>query len=193
MPPNYVAQVGHLKTFTLPAQVTGGPEDLRLGKALIDAWRQDGILQVSLDKTQQRVLGDALVASKRFFGKPRAEKVACVDSQSYAGYIASGEEITAGVADYSEIFTVTKDLPLEDLRVISKWPCHGPCPWPDANMKHSMQRYMTCLGETGETLLQLIEYGLDLSPGTLTRLTRDGWHHMRILRLVYRGLELKMT
>ncbi|PKK50379.1 hypothetical protein CI102_4763 [Trichoderma harzianum] len=100
----------------------------------------------------------------------------------YSGYIASGEEITDGIADYSEIFTVTKDLPHTDERVARGWPCHGPCPWLDQHMKAIMTRYMNDLAESGEKLLQLIEMGLDIPTGSLTRYTNDGWHHMRVLR-----------
>jgi isopenicillin N synthase-like dioxygenase len=184
MPPNFVARVGNLQTFKLPDQVTGGPDDIALGKALIDCWRSDGILQIAMNGKQGKLLQDAFTASKQFFRKPHVEKAACVDSQSYSGYIASGEEVTNGVADYSEIFTVTKDLDLSVPEVKEHWPCHGPCPWPDAEMKSPMQLYITYLGETGEKLLQLIEYGLGLEPSSLTKYTKHGWHHMRILRLV---------
>lgn len=184
MPPNYIAKAGQLQTFSLPEQVTGTPADRQIGKAIVNAWRQDGILQIAMDQEQQRVLGEAFIAGKRFFRKPHDEKAACIDSQSYSGYIASGEEITNGIADYSEIFTVTKDLDLTEPRVKAKWPCHGPCPWPDIEMKAPMQSYMDCLGDSGEKLLQLIEYGLELEPGSLTQYTKDGWHHLRILRLV---------
>ncbi|KAJ5510419.1 Oxoglutarate/iron-dependent dioxygenase [Penicillium expansum] len=182
MPPNYVAHVGQLKTFTLPDKATGSPSDVQMGKAMIEAWRQDGILQVSMSPKQQDLFDKAFTASKRFFAMPPKQKAACVDSQSYAGYIASGEEITDGIADYSEIFTVTKDLPLEEPRVEAKWPCHGPCPWPDTDMRTPIQKYMESLGNSGETLLKMIEYGLNLDPKTLTSLTEDGWHHLRILR-----------
>lgn len=80
------------------------------------AWQRDGILQVTMNHSQQAIYDEALSAEKQFFAKPHVEKAVCVDSQSYAGYIASGEELTDGIADYSEIFTVTKDLPLEDPR-----------------------------------------------------------------------------
>lgn len=182
MPPNYVARVGQLKTFTLPEKVTGSPGDVQMGKAMINAWREDGILQVSMSSKQQDLFNKALTASKRFFATPPNQKAACVDTQSYVGYIASGEEITNGIADYSEIFTVTKDLPLDDPRVQAKWPCHGPCPWPDIDIRTPIQQYMDSLGNSGETLLQMIEYGLSLDPKTLTSLTKDGWHHLRILR-----------
>ncbi|EKV19239.1 2-oxoglutarate-dependent ethylene/succinate-forming enzyme [Penicillium digitatum PHI26] len=182
MPPNYVARVGQLKTFTLPETATGSPSDVELGKAMINAWREDGILQVSMSPRQQALFENASAASKRFFAMPPNQKAACVDTQSYAGYIASGEEITDGIADYSEIFTVTKDLPLDEPRVEAKWPCHGPCPWPDVDMRTPIQQYMDSLGKSGETLLQMIEYGLSLHPDTLTSLTKDGWHHLRILR-----------
>lgn len=182
MPPNYVARVGQLKTFTLPEKATGSPTDIEMGKAMINAWREDGILQVSMNPKQQDLFDKASATSKRFFAMPPTQKAACVDTQSYAGYIASGEEITDGVADYSEIFTVTKDLPLDEARVKAKWPCHGPCPWPDSDMKTTIQQYMDSLGNSGETLLKMIEYGLNLEPETLTSLTKDGWHHLRVLR-----------
>ncbi|KAJ5173895.1 uncharacterized protein N7500_001826 [Penicillium coprophilum] len=170
MPPNYVAHVGQLKTFTLPETAVGSPGDIQMGKDMINAWREDALFN------------KAFAASKQFFAKPPKQKAVCVDTQSYAGYIASGEEITDGIADYSEIFTVTKDLPLDEPRVEAKWPCHGPCPWPDIDMKAPIQQYMDSLGDSGETLLKMIEYGLSLDPGTLTSLTKDGWHHLRTLR-----------
>ncbi|CRG83534.1 hypothetical protein PISL3812_00886 [Talaromyces islandicus] len=182
MPPNFVARVGTLQTFELPDQVTGNQDDIVMGRALIDTWRRDGILQIAMNGKQEKLLKDAFTASKQFFGKPHAEKAACVDSQSYSGYIASGEEVTNGIADYSEIFTVTKTFDLSEPKVKEHWPCHGPCPWPDAEMKDPMQLYLADLGETGEKLLHLIEYGLGLERSSLTKYTKDGWHHMRILR-----------
>ncbi|KAK3688347.1 putative ethylene-forming enzyme [Podospora appendiculata] len=182
MPPGYKAQVAQLGVFEIPEQVTGSVGDRALGKALVRAWRQDGIIQIAMSEAQRRLMEDAMAASRRFFKKSPAEKAACVDSQSYAGYIASGEEVTDGIADYSEIFTITKDLDLAEPRVRAKWPCHGPCPWPDVDMKTPMVRYNDVLGAEGEKLLQLVEFGLDVTPGSLTRHTRDGWHHTRVLR-----------
>ncbi|EAA28260.3 hypothetical protein GE21DRAFT_6094 [Neurospora crassa] len=182
MPPNFKAQVAHLDTFELPEKITGSASDRALGKAIIDTWRYEGIIQIAQSDLQKKLWNDAKAASKRFFRKPAAEKAACVDSQSYAGYIASGEEVTDGIADYSEIFTITKDLDLEEPRVRAKWPCHGPCPWPDVEMKEPMMRYVDNLGLEGEKILQLAEFGLGVAPGTLTQYTRDGWHHTRVLR-----------
>ncbi|KAK0629696.1 hypothetical protein B0T17DRAFT_615440 [Bombardia bombarda] len=182
MPQGYKATVAQLGTFELPEQVTGGSRDRRLGKALVQAWRKDGIIQIAMNDTQKKLCDDAMAASRRFFKKPHSEKAACVDSQSYAGYIASGEEVTDGIADYSEIFTITKDLDASDPRVRARWPCHGPCPWPDVEMKDPMVRYSDILGAEGEKLLKLVELGLDVAPGSLTRYTRDGWHHTRVLR-----------
>ena len=183
MPPGCTARVGRLKTFELPERVTGSAADWSMGRALVDAWRTDGILQVAQTREQRNsVYKEAMAASKRFFGLTHATKSRCVDQNSYSGYIASGEEITDGIADYSEIFTVTKDLTLHDPRVRAQWPCHGPCPWPDTRMKDAIRRYMDSLGEIGEKILQLVELGLHISQGSLTDITRDGWHHMRILR-----------
>ncbi len=188
MPPNYVARVGSLQTFALPESVTGTARDQQMGKDLIAAWRRDGILQVSMDSTQHNLAKAAFSTSKGFFQRPHNGKASYVDPQSYSGYIASGEEITDGIADYSEIFTVTKDLPQSDMRVRNGWPCHGPCPWPDADMKRITQRYMDSLGESAEKILQLTAHGLELeNQNSITRYTQDGWHHLRILRQLVTG------
>ncbi|KAM4068075.1 2OG-Fe(II) oxygenase superfamily protein [Hirsutella rhossiliensis] len=182
MPPGFAAAVGQLETFVLPEKVSGSVSDQAMAKAMIDAWRRDGILQVTMSQLQRQRYQSADASSRRFFRRPAGEKQACVDRRSYAGYIASGEEITDGVADYSEIFTVTKDLSPRDKRVAHGWPCHGPCPWPDSGMKAVMGRYMADLGASGNKLLELIELGLGVPTGSLTRYTDDGWHHMRVLR-----------
>ncbi|KAF5021802.1 hypothetical protein F66182_6177 [Fusarium sp. NRRL 66182] len=182
IPPGYKAKVGKLETFELPEKVSGSDEDKKLGKALVEAWQRDGILQIVMKPEQQDLFKGANEASKRFFRKPPEQKAACIDSQTYSGYIASGEEMTDGIADYSEIFTVTKDLELDDPRVVAKWPCHGRCPWPDYEMQNPMDKYMNSLGNSGEIILQLTELGLGVPQGALTQYTRDGWHHMRILR-----------
>jgi len=184
MPPGILAKLAKLQTFTLPKRVTGSAADHVMGKAIVSAWRRDGILQIAMTDSQAAKQKKALSSSVKFFGKPQAEKAAAVDSFSYAGYIGSGEEITNGIADYPEIFTVTKDLPKSDERVRQKWPCHGPCPWGDLEMKDNMTAYMDASGRTGEKLLQLTEFGLGVAPGSLTRYTKDGWHHMRVLRSV---------
>lgn len=182
MPPGHKAHVAQLDTFKLPDRTTGSIGDRMLGKALLDAWRRDGIIQIAMSESQKKLWWAARDVSLRFFKKPHNEKAACVESQSYAGYIASGEEVTDGIADYSEIFTITKDLDLSDARVRAKWPCHGPCPWPDSEMKEVMTAYSNSLGVEGEKLLRLVEMGLGVPSGSLTRYTRDGWHHTRVLR-----------
>src|SRR5436190_6407414 len=42
---------------------------------------------------------------------------------------------------------------------------------------------MGALGGFGEGILRLAALGLDIPMSALTRLTHDGWHHMRALRL----------
>lgn len=173
MPPGFKARVGNLETFTLPSKITGSLADHCLAKSMIDAFQRDGIFQIKMTPLQQRLYNAASKTSKAFFRRPHSEKAACVDKDSYSGYIASGEEITAGVADYSEIFTVTKDLDPEDKRVQESWPCHGPCPWPDHKMKTDINRYMGDLAGDGDKLLQLIELGLSVPEGSLTKYTGD--------------------
>jgi isopenicillin N synthase-like dioxygenase len=183
MPPYHQATPGQLQTFELPREVIVNEENSNIGKALIEAWRKDGILQIRMTPEQSDTLRQCFKTSKEFFSLPAEEKANYVDDQSFAGYIASGEEITDGIADYSEIFTITKDLGESDPRVQNKWPCHGPCPWPNQSYKDKMNHLMDILGESGEKLLKLTALGLGLAnPNALTEMTEGGWHHMRILR-----------
>lgn len=154
---------------------------------MIHAWETDGIFQIAAGPEQERLTSEAFEASRRFFAMPLARKASHVSDLTYSGYIASGEELTAGEADYSEIFTVCKDLPLEDTRVREGWPCHGPVPWPDPDYRSAMAAYLTGVGELGETLLKLVALGLGLAVDALTTLTADGWHHMRVLRFPARS------
>lgn len=172
-----------IKTFPLPDEIVGTEADLDLGMAMIEAWQTDGIFQVSATEKQQQVSRDAFAANKRFFAQPMDHKVKYVSDLSYAGYIASGEEVTAGKPDYSEIYTVTKDLALADPRVRAGWPCHGPVPWPDKAYHQAMRAFMDTLGDIGDTLLRLVALALDFdSMDDLCELARDGWHHLRVLR-----------
>jgi isopenicillin N synthase-like dioxygenase len=172
-----------LQTFRLPEFVNSTEEDAELGRALIRAWQEDGIFQVAADPVLDRIIQTAIESSRRFFGAPVRFKADKVSALSYAGYIGSGEEVTAGEADYSEIFTVCKDVALDDPRVRARWPCHGPVPWPDDGYRYSMQAFMDALGAIGEKLLVLAALGLGLDDATaFTKLTADGWHHMRVLR-----------
>jgi isopenicillin N synthase-like dioxygenase len=172
-----------LQTFRIPESVSGSAADLELARRLIDAWCTDGIFQVETDKVQSRKTARAFEASQRFFRMPMAAKTRCISDLTYTGYIASGEEVTAGEADYSEIYTVCKDVAADDPRVLAQWPCHGPAPWPDEDYRQTMTAFMEELGRIGESLLKLTALGLGLADlDALTRLTQDGWHHMRVLR-----------
>jgi 2-oxoglutarate dioxygenase / 2-oxoglutarate/L-arginine monooxygenase/decarboxylase len=172
-----------LQTFSLPESINRTESTLELARDMILAWQADGIFQVRTTPAQDQTTLAALEASRRFFARDLEFKSRCVSDLTYSGYIASGEEVTAGEADYSEIFTICKDVPLDDPRVAAQWPCHGPVPWPDRVYQQRMQAFMEMLGSVGEKLLKLIALGLDLDDiDALTDLTSDGWHHMRVLR-----------
>lgn len=179
--------MAHLRTFQVPESVTGAPSDVVLAEEMIKAWQADGIFQVATSPEQDRKVWEAIKASRRFFAQSLEFKAGHVSDLSYSGYIASGEEVTAGEADFSEIFTVCKDLSLDDRRVRAQWPCHGPVPWPDAEYRRSMRVFMDELGSVGERLLRLVALGLGLGLEVLTGLSRDGWHHMRVLRFPARS------
>lgn len=172
-----------LRTFRLPESVIGTQSDINLAREMIRAWRSDGIFQIATDAVQSRKTESTFEASKRFFRMPLERKLKCISDLTYSGYIGSGAEITAGEADLSEIFTVCKDVPQRDARVQAQWPCHGPVPWPDEAYHQSTKAFMEELESIGEKLLMLTALGLELNDmNALTDLTRDGWHHMRLLR-----------
>jgi isopenicillin N synthase-like dioxygenase len=50
-----------------------------------------------------------------------------------------------------------------------------------------MTAYLGQVGEIGEKLLKLVALGLGVEIDSLTRLTVDGWHHMRVLRFPSRS------
>jgi len=180
--------MAELETFRLPESVSGSDADITLALSMIQAWRKDGIFQVQTTNAQELKLQRAFEASRRFFRQPLAVKARCVSDLTYSGYIASGEELTAGEADYSEVFTVCKDVPLTDARAQARWPCHGPAPWPEEGYRRAMKEHMEELGAVGEKLLRLVALGLGLDDlDALTRLTREGWHHMRVLRFPARS------
>jgi 2-oxoglutarate dioxygenase / 2-oxoglutarate/L-arginine monooxygenase/decarboxylase len=163
----------NLTTFLLPPSVTGTPSDIRLGRDMIDAWREGWILQLAVDPVQAQKAVTAMTAGRRFFSMPLEYKERHVSALSYSGY-SRGEE---------EVFTVCKDVPEGDIRVREGWPCHGPVPWPDLEYRLAMRAFMDEAGAVGERLLRLIALGLGLpSIDALTRLTIDGWHHMFMLR-----------
>jgi isopenicillin N synthase-like dioxygenase len=176
-----------MRTFELPETVGGRTVDRILGRQLVRTWETDGIFQVAATGEQDRITRDALAESRRFFARSLPEKAKYVSDLTYSGYIASGEEVTAGEADFSEIFTVCPDIPLDDPRVTGSWPCHGPVPWPDDGYRTAMTAHLREVGSIGERLLQLVALGLGVEIDRLTRLTREGWHHMRVLRFPARS------
>ncbi|WP_080895054.1 2-oxoglutarate and iron-dependent oxygenase domain-containing protein, partial [Ralstonia solanacearum] len=172
-----------LTTFHLPERIIHSEAHRQLGQDMVAAWRADGIFQIALSTPEQHTTDEAFAQSRRFFELDFETKCRHVSAFTYSGYIASREEITAGEADYSEIFTICPDIGMDDARVREGWPCHGPVPWPGAAYRDRMKDFTGMLGTFGERLLQLIALGLGLDDmETFTRLTRDGWHHMRVLR-----------
>ena len=171
-----------LVTFQIPQAVLGGAADVELGQRMVQAWKEDGIYLVSVEPAQKPVIASAYAASKRFFGRPIADKALHISELTYSGYVASGEEVTDGIEDGSEIFTVTPDVSADDVRVTEGWPCHGPVPWPDVAYQQAINAYMAESGDLGHRILQLTALGLGQDIDALTGLTVDGWHHMRVLR-----------
>ena len=172
-----------IETIEVPDGPHGAPEDLRIGRALVKAWRGDGIARVAMDPAQEKAVRRAEAASRRFFAQPPGFKSRFVSDLTYAGYAASGEQCTAAAADYAEIFTVCQDIAPDDPRVREHWPCHGPVPWPDTEHRRAALALADRLGDFGDRLLRLTALGLGLDdPDAFAGLAWGGWHHLRALR-----------
>jgi isopenicillin N synthase-like dioxygenase len=177
-----------LRTFQLPTEVTGSIWDIALGVELVRTWQSDGIFQVAVGGLANTVTSAALRESRRFFSLPLSVKAGLVSDLTYAGYVASGEEVTAGEQDFSAIFTVCPDIARTDPRVRAGWPCHGPVPWPDLIYRDVMTAVLSQFGLVGDKILKLTALGLGLSDmNALTDLATNGWHHMRVLRFPARS------
>ncbi|ANW21549.1 2-oxoglutarate and iron-dependent oxygenase domain-containing protein [Streptomyces clavuligerus] len=172
-----------LPVFELPDAITGASADRALGTALIDAWLTHGVFRLAISPAQRVLVAAALRESRRFFHHPLAYKKRHVNDLTYSGYIAPDEEPAPSARGLPETFAVGKDVPADDQRALSRWPCHGPVPWPGASYRRSMRALLTDVESQGERLLALIALGLGLEdPSALNALTHDGWHHMRVLR-----------
>ena len=88
-------------------------------------------------------------------------------------YIASGEEVTAGEAAYSEIFTVCKDVPPDDPGRCSAGPATARCPGRTTTYQ---RRHVSLHGRTGRARRDAAQaHGLGLGvpdPAALTTQTR---------------------
>ncbi len=176
--------------FKIPEEITGSQSDLILAKMLIQSWKICGLFQIEMNHLCSIKTKIAFSESKIFFQLPLESKIKLKNDLTYSGYFASKEEITAGKADFPEVFTLCKDTSLNDFRVTQKWPCHGPVPWPSDSFKNGFTKFKNELGNIGDNILKLIAIGLGLNDiNTLTKFTHDGWHHLRILKYPEATLE----
>lgn len=173
-----------LKTFYIGDDAIATLEDRkRIGREIVKAIQSDSIIQFSTEGiVGPDVIKNAYQAQKDFFDLPVSKKMLCQNDKSYAGYVYSGEEETAGKRDAAEIFTVTRDYTNNHELVKSGVPCHGPVPWPNRNFKECMTKYTDAMRSVGNKVLRLIALGLGMEEDAFDNLTSDSWGHMRVLK-----------
>ncbi|KAI3417509.1 hypothetical protein GPALN_016369 [Globodera pallida] len=172
--------------FCVPKQV--GVEDKSLGAEMVKAWRKDGFFYINIDTEQDKLLTRAFGASRSFMKKPVEYKRLCINDLSFSGYYV-GNEYTIDAENNGrhieawETYNICKDLPMDDRRVIDKWPCHGPVPWPSAvsGYRNTMQSWLNELGQIGTSVVELIALALGLNRTTISALCVDGWHRLQTL------------
>jgi len=173
------------RTLDLPKHVQDCPEHRQLGKEMIKVWQEEGIFQIKLDTVvQKNIFKNTNIASHKFFDELSVEeKRKFVREDNYSGYTGSMEEVTGAYKDTPEVFTIFKDIPVEDLRCKNKWPLHGPVPWPSEEFKQAYTDYTNLILGKGNRVLQLISLGLGLeNMNTLVDLTNDGCYNIRVMK-----------
>ena len=168
--------------------MTKRSERREAGQAILEAFRTDGAINVSLHGLcDTEVFPKAFAAQTEFFDQPMSEKTTLCNAQSYSGYAGSGEEATAGKRDAAETFTVTPGFGLGHRLVEGGVPCHGPVPWPSGEFKDAVSDSMEAMRRIGDAVLPLIALGLGLQEDAFDLLTEDSWGHMRCVKYCERA------
>ena len=66
-PPGHSVTAGNLQTFILPEKISDTEANRKLGKALVEAWQKDGILQISMTPEQHSLYKSANYARNGIF------------------------------------------------------------------------------------------------------------------------------
>lgn len=155
-------------------------EKKALGKEIIKALQQDSLIQIKKTEQEDLFTTNALMQNKLFFSRTLEEKKSYISDMTYTGYVYSKEEKKGGQYDQVELYTVFPDIQQEHDFAI---PCHGPAIYPTEEYKQAITSYMEATGNMCDTLLELIEIGLNFDdPNFLTDITKNGFHHSRNLR-----------
>lgn len=139
-----------LDSFYIPNEVVGNKNDVCLGQSLVRSLLTKGFFQIKMSEANVETAAEAMNEHRNFIRLPIEEKNRFVSKLSYNGYSELFEERTADVPDVAENFTVTKDLSEEDVRVKSKWPCHGPMCWPSVAYKIAITAFMDAMRKNGK-------------------------------------------
>ncbi|WP_345027970.1 2-oxoglutarate and iron-dependent oxygenase domain-containing protein [Kutzneria kofuensis] len=119
-----------LRTFQLPAEVTGSIWDIALGVELVRTWQSDGILQVATGSVANAVSAAALRESRRFFARPLPDKAALVSDLTYAGYVASARRSPPGSRTSPRSSPSARTCRSPIPASAPAGPATGPCPGP---------------------------------------------------------------
>jgi isopenicillin N synthase-like dioxygenase len=117
--------------------------------------------------------------AREFFALPESEKAAVAmvhGGRAWRGWFPVGGELTSGAPDVKEGFYFGEELPLDDPRVVSGTPLHGPNLFParPAGLRDAVLEYIEALTDLGHVLLAAISRALGLDERWFDRnLTAD--------------------
>lgn len=128
----------------------------------------------------------ASMRAKAFFRQPLGEKLD-VDirrSSAHRGYVPQTEigdyEDEGGIRRY-EAFDVGAELAVSEPLVQANTPLMGPNFWPDEPFKQAANDLFAALTETTDHILDLLELGFDLRPGTFSQYRTSPLSQLRFI------------
>lgn len=162
----------------------------RVVEALRDSAANVGFLYVSGHGIPAALSADLLVAAKRFFALPLAEKMKVYIglSRNHRGYVPEGEEVFAGgTPDRKEAFDLSLDLGADDADYVSGNPLLGPNQWPSSlpDFRQAVMGYYDAAFQLGRRLLRGFSEALDLPPDYLDRFVNKPPSQLRLIHYPY--------
>lgn len=163
-------------------------DEQRVGAAIDHACRTSGFFLISghgVDLASLRTLDDL---ARQFFALDDAEKEQIAmahGGRAWRGWFPEGGELTSGRPDRKEGLYFGRELPLDDARVRTGLPLHGPNLFPEvpAELGPAVLAWIDAMAALGHALARGVAVGLGLAPDWFDQhLTADPTILFRIFR-----------
>ncbi len=170
-----------------PATVSMHLDPVSLAAKLTAALIEHSWVRVTNHGIAPCIVDDAYGTAVDFFSRPEAFKrsVDIRKSTNHRGFVdihEKGDYADEGGIRRYEAFDVGRDLPRDHPQVMAETPLLGPNQWPDVEgFAAANRRLFAALDLATRRLLDLIEVGLGIHPGTISQHRHEPLSQMRYL------------